>query len=93
MSAYLHSGTREEEPVGGVRGIQRIFQQVGPLGGVDQQHVVQPPAGLVAVGAAARLLGPAHAHPLLFGAQRHWQQVHHRAAVRRGPEGDGERER
>lgn len=54
------------------------------MGGIDQQHVVQPPAGLVALGTLWSVLSPAKTHAIGLGALRQGQQVDHGAAVGRG---------
>lgn len=87
-SVHLDSGSGEEEPVCRVGRVQVVLQQRGFVGSVDQQHVVQPPAGLVALGALRSVLGPAETHTVGLGAVRQRQQVHHGAAVgRRSAEG------
>lgn len=87
---YLDGGSGEEEPVGGVRGVQGVLQQRGSVRSVDEQHVVQAPAGLVAFGALGRLLRPAETDAVCFGLMGQREQVHHGAAVGRGSGGEDE---
>lgn len=85
---HLDSSSGEEEPVCRVGRVQVVLQERRFVGSVDQQHVVQPPAGLVALGALRSILGPADTHAIGLGAVRQRQQVHHGAAVgRRSAEG------
>lgn len=53
------------------------------MGGVDQQHVVQPPTGLIAFRALGSFLSPAEAHAICLGVVREREQVDDGAAVSR----------
>jgi len=82
--SHLDGSPGEEQPVGRVRRVQVVLQQGGPVGGVDQQHVVQCPAGLVALVPPRRgPLGPAQAHAFRPRAVRQGHHVHRGAAVGR----------
>lgn len=84
---YLDSSSREEEPVGGVWRIQVFLHQGGPVGGVDQKHIVHPPAGLIAFRALGGLLRPAETNSIGSGGVWKWKQVDDGAAVGRSSGG------
>lgn len=84
---YLDSSSREEQPVGSVGGVQGVLQEGGPVGSVDQQHVVKPPTGLISFRALGGLLSPAETHAVGLGVMWQGQQVDDGAAVRRGSGG------
>lgn len=85
---YLDGSSREEEPVGSVWRVQVVLHEGGSVGSIDQQHVVKPPAGLVAFGALGGLLRPAEANAISLGAMRQGKQVDDGAAVGRGSRGE-----
>lgn len=58
------------------------------MGGVDQQHIVQTPTGLITFWPLGGLLSPAEAHAISFGVLWQWKQVDDSAAVGGGPGGD-----
>ena len=87
LLVYLDSSSREEEPVGSVWRVQVILHEGSSVGSIDQQDIVQPPAGLIALRALGSLLRPAEADAVSPGGQWHGEQVDHGAAVGRGSRG------
>lgn len=85
---YLDSRSGEEEPVGSVWRVQVVLHKRSPVGSIDQQHIVQPPAGLVAFGSTGDLLRPAETNAISPGLMRQGKQVDNGAAVGRGPGGE-----
>lgn len=85
---YLDSSSREEEPVGSVWRVQVVLHQGGSVGSIDQQHVVQPPTGLITFGALGGLLSPADTNAISLGVMWQREQVDDSAAVGRGSIGE-----
>lgn len=88
LSIYLNCSSREEEPVACVRRVQGVLHEGGSVGSVDQQHVVKPPAGLIAFGALGSVLRPAQTNTIRLGVMGKGQQVDDCAAVGRGSTGN-----
>lgn len=85
---YLDSSSREEEPVGSVWRVQVVLHEGSSVCSIDQQNIVQPPAGLIALRALGSLLRPAETNAVSPGGQWHRKQVDHCAAVGRGSRGE-----
>lgn len=58
------------------------------MGGVDQQHIVETPTGLISFWTLGGLLSPAEAHQVSLGVMWQRNQVDDGAAVGGGPGGD-----
>ncbi len=87
LLAYLDGSSREEEPVGSVWRVQVVLHEGGSVGSIDQQHVVQPPAGLIAFRALGGLLRPAETNGIGPGVMWQGKQVDDSAAVGRSSSG------
>lgn len=83
LSLHLNGSSREEQPVGGVWRVQVVLEKRSFVGSVDQQHVVQPPTGLIAFRALGDFLCPTEAHAISLGVVREGEQVDNGAAVSR----------
>lgn len=88
LAVYLYGSSREEEPVGSVWWVQVVLHEGGSVGSIDQQHVVQPPTGLIAFGPLGGLLSPAETNSISLGEVWQGEQVDDGAAVGRGSRGD-----
>ena len=89
LSGYLDCGSGEEEPVCRVWRIQVVLHERGSVGSIDQQHVVQTPAGLITFRALGGLLSPSETSGFGLGLMWQREQVDDGAAVGRGSEGRG----
>lgn len=85
---YLYSSSREEEPVSSVWRVQVILHEGSSVSSVDQQDIVQPPAGLIPLRALGSLLRPAEPNAVSPGELWHGKHVDHGAAVGRGSRGE-----
>lgn len=85
---YLDGSSREEEPVGSVWRVQVVLHEGGSVGSIDQQHIVKPPAGLIAFRALGGLLRPAETNAISFGVMWQGKQVDDGAAVGWGSRGE-----
>lgn len=83
LSLHLNGSSGEEQPVGGVWRVQVVLEKRGFVGSVDQQHIVQPPTGLIAFRALGSFLRPTEAHAIGLGVVREGEQVDDGAAVSR----------
>lgn len=86
---YLDCGSGEEEPVCSVWRVQVVLHERGSVGSIDQQHVVQTPAGLITFGALGGLLSPSETNGFSLGLMWQGKQVDDGAAVSRCSEGGG----
>lgn len=81
---YLDGGSREEEPVGSVGRVQVVLNEGGSMSSINYQHIVQPPARLVALWALGGLLRPAESNAISPGVMRQGKQVDNGTTVGRG---------
>lgn len=81
LSLHLNGSSGEEQPVGSVWRVQVVLEKRSFVGSVDQQHVVQPPTGLIAFRALGGFLCPTEAHAISLGAVREREQVDDGAAI------------
>lgn len=88
LLVYLDGSSREEEPVASVWRVQVVLHEGGSVGSIDQQHVVQPPAGLIAFRALRDLLRPAEANAISPGLMWQGKQVDDSTAVGRSSRGE-----